>query len=122
TCVDCHGSVTAKANGITSGFAALPEQNKNQINQRTKDKKPLIGRDLTRLKFRAPDGKQKFILEVVKADTKRKNAAGRDIALKKGDIVQNSIVEPDLWWRVKQTSDTVDPQNRDYNVASAYAK
>ena len=53
---------------------------------------------------------------------KQKNAAGRDIALKKGDIIQNSIVEPGLWWRVSQTADTVDPQSRDYNPASAYAK
>ncbi len=121
-CIDCHGTVKAKANGITSGFAAMPAQNKAEINQRTKDNKPLIGRDLTRLKFRSPDGKQKFVLEVLKTDQKRKNANGREVPLKKGDIIQNSIVEPDLWWRVKQTTDTVDPQNRDYNAASAYAK
>jgi hypothetical protein len=121
-CIDCHGSVKAKASGITSGFAAMPTTNKAEINQRTKDNKSLIGRDLTRLKFRAPDGKQKFVLEVIKADTKRKNSAGRDIALKKGDIVQNSIVDPDLWWRVKQTLDTVTEGSRDYNPASAYAK
>ena len=100
----------------------MPTTNKGEINQRTKDSRPLIGRDLTKLKFRSADGKQRFVLEVVKADTKRKNQTGRDILLKKGDIVQNSIVDPDLWWRVKQTKDTVDPQNRDYNVKSAYAK
>jgi len=121
-CIDCHGTVQAKANGITSGFAALPATNKGEINQRTKDNKPLIGRDLTRLKFRSADGKQKFVLEVIKADTRRKNAAGRDIALKKGDIVQNSIVDPNLWWRVSQTADTVTEGSRDYNPASAYAK
>jgi hypothetical protein len=121
-CTDCHGSVQSKANGITSGFAAMPISNKGEINQRTKDKRPLIGRDLTRLKFRSTDGKQRAVLEVIKADTKRKNKAGRDIALKKGDIVQNSIVDPDLWWRVKQTADTIDPASRDYNVQSAYAK
>jgi hypothetical protein len=121
-CVDCHGTVKEKANGITSSFAALPTTNKGEINQRTRDKKPLIGRDLTRLKFRSTDGKQRAVLEVIKADTKRKNQQGRDIALKKGDIVQNSIVDPDLWWRVKQTADTIDPASRDYNVQSAYAK
>lgn len=121
-CIDCHGTVKAKANGITSGFAAMPTTNKGEINQRTKDNKPLIGRDLTKLKFRAADGKQRFVLEVVKADRKQKNASGRDIALKKGDIIQNSIVDPDLWWRVKQTTDTVTEGNRDYNPASAYAK
>ncbi len=121
-CVDCHGTVKAKANGITSGFAAMPATNKGEINQRTKDNKPLIGRDLTRLKFRSADGKQKFVLEVVKADRKQKNASGRDIALKKGDIVKISIVEPNHWWRVKQTTDTITEGNRDYNPASAYAK
>jgi hypothetical protein len=66
-CVDCHGSVKARANGITSGFAAMPTTNKGEINQRTKEKRPLIGRDLTRFKFRSPDGQQRFVLEVVKA-------------------------------------------------------
>ncbi len=121
-CIDCHGSIKAKANGITSGFAALAPENKNELAARQKAGKPLIGRDLTRLKFRSPSGKQIPVLEVIQADVKRKNAAGRDIQLKKGDIVQNSIVEPDLWWRVKQTLDTVTEGSRDYNPASAYAK
>ena len=45
-----------------------------------------------------------------------------DIALKAGDIVQNSIVEPGRCWKVKQTIDTVTPGNPDYNEKSAYAK
>ena len=28
TCVDCHGSIWARANGVTSGFAAMPITNK----------------------------------------------------------------------------------------------
>ena len=56
-------------------------------------------------------------------DEKRKNpATGRDIQLKKGDIVQHSIVDSDLWWRVIQTADTVTEGNRDCRPASAYAK
>ena len=121
-CVDCHGSIKAKANGITSGFAAMPPDNKNELAQRTAANKPLVGRDLTRLRFRSPDGKRIAVLEVIAKDEKRKNSAGRDILLKKGDIVQHSIVEPDLWWRVKQTIDTVTEGSRDYNVQSAYAK
>ena len=121
-CVDCHGTIKAKANGITSGEAAMPPENKNELNQRKTANKPLIGRDLTRLRFRSPDGKRVPVLEVIQSDTKRKNANGRDIQLKKGDVVQNSIVEPNLWWRVKQTKDTITEGTRDYNPASAYAK
>ena len=121
-CVDCHGSIKAKANGITSGPAAMPPENRNEANARKAANKPAIGRDLTRLRFRAFDGKRLPILEVIAADVKRKNAAGRDIQLKKGDIIQNSIVEPNQWWRVVQTADTVTQSSRDYNPASAYAK
>lgn len=121
-CVDCHGSIKARANGITSGAAAMPPDNRNELNQRKTANKPLIGRDLTRLRFRMPDGKRQAVLEVLTKDEKRKNERGRDIQLKKGDIVQHSIVEPDLWWRVKQTIDTVTETSRDYNPASAYAK
>src|SRR4029078_2292656 len=32
------------------------------------------------------------------------------------------IVEPNLWWRVKQTQDTVTEGTKDYNPQSAYAK
>ena len=124
SCVDCHGSVKAKANGITSSFAAEAPENKNELNQRKNANKPLIGRDLTRLRFRSPDGKRQAVLEVITKDEKRPNpqSKGREIQLKKGDIVQHSIVDPDMWWRVKQTRDTVIEGERDYNVQSAYAK
>lgn len=121
-CIDCHGSINAKANGITSGAAAMAPENKNEITAREKTNKPLIGRDLTRLRFRSFDGKRLPILEVIARDIKRKDSSGKEIALKKGDIVQNSIVEPNLWWRVKQTTDTVTPGSPDYNEKSAYAK
>ncbi|CAN5633213.1 hypothetical protein BH10ACI3_BH10ACI3_13930 [soil metagenome] len=121
-CIDCHGSMKAKANGITSGPAALPLENKNELNQRKTANKPLIGRDLTRYRFRSADGKKLPILEVLTRDTKRKDSNGNEVSLKKGDIVQNSIVEPGLWWRVKQTADTITPGNPDYNEKSAYAK
>ena len=100
----------------------MAPENKNELNRRKTANKPMIGRDLTLLRFRSYDGKRLPILEVVAADVKRKNSTGRDVQLKKGDIIQNSIVEPNLWWRVKQTKDTVTDGNRDYNPASAYAK
>ncbi|MGB7069158.1 MAG: hypothetical protein WBD22_06660 [Pyrinomonadaceae bacterium] len=121
-CIDCHGTVTNKANAITSGFAALAPENKNEITQRERAKKPVIGRDLTRLRFRSVDGKRLPVLDVIDRDTKKKDAQGNEIELKKGDIIQNSIVEPGLWWKVKQTADTVTSGSADYNVKSAYAK
>lgn len=120
-CVDCHGSMKQRANGITSGYAAQPPS-KNEIAQRERAKKPTIGRDLTRLDFRAPDGKKVRVLEILTRDTKRKDKAGNDVQLKKGDVIQNSIVEPGLWWKVTQTADTVTPGNDDYSEKSAYAK
>ncbi|PYT01706.1 MAG: hypothetical protein DMF63_02345 [Acidobacteria bacterium] len=121
-CVDCHGSMRSHASGITSGEAALAPETKSEITQREKANKPLIGRDLTRLRFRSPDGKRLPILEIIARDTKRKDASGNEIQLKKGDVVQNSIVEPGRWWRIKQTADTITPGNPDYNEKSAYAK
>ena len=121
-CVDCHGTIKAKADGITTGPGALAPTNKNELAQREKAGKPLVGRDLTRLRFRSPDGKRLPVLQVITADVKRKNAKGNDIQLRKGDVIQNSIVEPGLWWRVVQTVDTVTEGARGYNPASAYAK
>lgn len=121
-CVDCHGSLKEKTNGITSGFAAMPPENKNEITLRERAKKPLIGRDLTRLRFRATDGKRLPVMEILARDVKRKDSAGKEIELKKGDVIQNSIVEPNKWWKVTQTNDTVTPGNADYNEKSAYAK
>ena len=121
-CIDCHGTIKQKANLITSGFAAQPLTNENQIESRKKANEPTSGQDLTRLRFRSPDGKRQNVLEVIRRDTKRKDKNGNEIELKKGDIVQNSIVDPELWWKVKQTSDTVTPGNPDYNEKSAYAK
>lgn len=121
-CVDCHGSIMARANGITSGPAAMAPENRNELRLREQQRKPLIGRDLTRLRFRTPDGKRTPVMEILTRDTTRKDAAGNDVPLKRGDVIQNSIVEPGLWWKITQTADTVTPGNVDYSEKSAYAK
>ncbi|MEQ1645092.1 MAG: multiheme c-type cytochrome, partial [Pyrinomonadaceae bacterium] len=124
-CVDCHGSVKAKANTITSGPAAMPPP-RGEITQRERANKPVIGRDLTRLRFRAPDGRRLPILEVLTATTARNkkcnDETGKPIELKPGDIVQNAIVESGKCWKVTQTVDTVTAGNVDYNEKSSYAK
>lgn len=121
-CVDCHGSVKEKANGITSGYAAMEPENKNELRLRERQNKPPIGRDLTRLRFRSTDGKRLPVMEILTRDTKRADANGVEVELKKGDVIQNSIVESGKWWKVTQTNDTVTPGNPDYNEKSAYAK
>ncbi|HKP70615.1 MAG TPA: hypothetical protein VJV05_15115, partial [Pyrinomonadaceae bacterium] len=120
-CVDCHGSMKERANTITSGPGAMPVSEAEKARRETA-KKPITGRDLTRLQFRGSDGRRRSVLEVINRDAKRKDANGKDVELKRGDIVQNSIVEPGRWWKVKQTADTVTPGNPDYNEKSAYAK
>ncbi len=124
-CVDCHGSIQKKADGITSGFAADAPDNANEIERRKKNNQPEIGRDLTNVRFRTTDGKRKPVIEIINKDQKRKDEKGIEIELKKGDIVQNSIVMPTRWWRVKQTQETVQKTSNhpeDYNERSAYAK
>jgi hypothetical protein len=120
-CIDCHGTMRQRANTITSGPGAMPVSDAERA-RREQAKRPTEGRDLTRLQFRGGDGKRRSVLEVIARDVKRKDAKGNDVQLKKGDIVQNSIVETGLWWRVKQTADTVTPGSPDYNEKSAYAK
>jgi hypothetical protein len=59
------------------------------------------GRDLRTL--RTPSGKRRFIVE--------------------GDrIFQNSMVEENLTWEIKQTKATVDPKHEHYSALSAFAK
>ncbi|HEY2846409.1 MAG TPA: hypothetical protein VGI80_01245, partial [Pyrinomonadaceae bacterium] len=125
-CVDCHGSIKAKANAITSGPAAMAPTNKTELNNRKTANKPLVGRDLTRLTFRGGDGKRLPILQVMTASTaaskKCLDEKGNRVALRAGDIVQNAIVDTGGCWKVKQTIDTITPGNADYNEKSAYAK
>ncbi len=62
---------------------------------------PEGGRDLRTL--RTPSGKRRFVVQ--------------------GDrIYQNSMVEEDLTWEIKQTKATIDPGNDHYNPVSAFAK
>jgi hypothetical protein len=121
-CVDCHGTIKAKTNGITSGFAAMPPSANEIKNIREKRKLPVIGRDLTRLTFRSPSGSELKVMEILTSDKKKKDADGNEVQLRKGDVIQNSTVEPGKWWKVKQTLDTVTPGSADYNERSAYAK
>jgi hypothetical protein len=117
-CIDCHGTIRQRATLVTSGFAAGFTVKDSKFDQGP-------GRNLATIRFRSPEGDRQFLFQRIRADTKRKDDHGNEITLKAGDIVQNSIVVPGLWWRVKQTSDTINPNAahpEDYSVKSRYAK
>ena len=117
-CIDCHGTIRARATLVTSGFAAGFGVKDGKFEQGK-------GRNLATTRFRDPDGGRVFLFQRIRTDTKRKDENGNEITLKAGDIVQNSIVVPGRWWRVKQTSDTINPNAphpEDYSVKSRYAK
>lgn len=101
TCVDCHGTITEYAPLRMSGPAAEGNVWAGMITERTEENKN-VGRNLRAM--RTPFGKRRFE------------------ELPDGTIVQNSMVEPDLSWRVKQVRDTISPQHQDYNALSALSK
>jgi len=95
-CVDCHGSIYAKANLLTSGPAA----GQGRFNGKVINKK-----GFNMASIRTPSGKKLF--EVDKAT---------------GDVYQNSMVTKGLKWRVVQTVDSIDPTSKDYKEQSRLAK
>jgi hypothetical protein len=120
-CVDCHGSIRQRATLFTSGPAAALATG-DAAKSRAEKGQPLAGLDLTRIRTRDKDGAKIPLFQRLNADRKRKDEKGVEVELKKGDIVQNSMVEPGRWWRVKQTMDTITPGARDYSEKSRYAK
>lgn len=115
-CEDCHGSISKKAALITSGPAA-------PVTAAQPGKPAVVGRNLTRgLTTRDESGSKVPVFQRNTRDRKKKDETGKDIDLKAGDIVQNSMVVPGRWWRVSQTLDTVTPGTRDYNEKSRYSK
>lgn len=97
-CEDCHGSTTQKAvrmvNGIPKMYTSGPAAEEHP-------QRSIPGRDLTQM--RTPFGKRRF-------------------EVRGNHVVQNSMVEKDLSWEIKQVVDTINPRHRDYNALSALAK
>jgi hypothetical protein len=91
-CVDCHGTITERAHLATSGWAA-----------------PDGGTDLKGLPSASPDGLPRFEETV-------DNETGEPV------IVQHSVVDPALSWKVPQIMDSVNPASPRYNERSALAK
>jgi hypothetical protein len=120
-CEDCHGSIRRKANLFTSGPAAVTATGA-AAERRKSQNQPLVGQDLRRIRVRDETGAKIPLLQKIERDRKKKDESGKQIDLKTGDIVQNSMVVPGRWWRVTQTLDTVTPGTRDYSERSNYAK
>jgi len=114
-CADCHFSQDSHGSGLIMGEVA------NAVEIRCKDchgsstAYPTLrtsgpaadpkGNDLTLL--RNPDGQRRF--EWVERE-------GRQV------LIQRSLVDPKLEWRIKLTKDTVDRGSPDFNAKSARAK
>ncbi|MFY9620330.1 MAG: hypothetical protein WAQ99_11025 [Pyrinomonadaceae bacterium] len=118
SCIDCHGTIRERATLVASGFAAGAGVKDGKFTDGPK-------RNLATIRFRDPDGGRMFLFERMRNDRKRKDEKGNEIQLKAGDIVQNSMVVPGRWWRVSQTTDTINPSAphpEDYSLKSRYAK
>lgn len=115
-CEDCHGSIRQRATLFTSGPAA-------PVTAAQEGKPAVVGRNLLRgFTTRDAEGSKVPVFRRNPRDSKRKDESGKEIELKTGDIIQNSIVVPGRWWRVPQTMDTVTPGTPDYNEKSRYSK
>jgi hypothetical protein len=132
-CIDCHGSVKEPAKLTASGFAAGINLTDPAEGQSLKDGLYQRGqgrnlvRDLKTPFTRASGGRQVAIpvFQRINADVDKQDSNGKPVKLHSGDIIQNSMVEPGRWWRVKQTAYTATKtkgHEADYNWRSAYAK
>jgi hypothetical protein len=129
-CTDCHGTISEKGWPDTPpGGKAVPPLTSGPAAGKgmTRDGKyeEKQGRNLSAIvvPYLSADGSKVRLFEKVRREKEvRKDASGKDVTLNRGDIIQNSMVEPGLWWRVKQTLDTVTEGSRDYNWKSHYAK
>ncbi|HEY6229660.1 MAG TPA: hypothetical protein VIW64_00220, partial [Pyrinomonadaceae bacterium] len=120
-CEDCHGSIRERATLFTSGPAAATATGA-AAERRKSQNQPLTGQDLTRIRVRDESGAKIPLFQKIARDRKKKDESGKDVDLKTGDIIQNSIVVPGRWWRVIQTIDTITSGTRDYSEKSRYSK
>ncbi|MDT4895061.1 MAG: hypothetical protein QOH25_138 [Acidobacteriota bacterium] len=129
-CTDCHGSISEKGWPDTPpGGKAVPPLTSGPAAGKgiTRDGKyeEKQGRNLSTIivPWLSADGSKVRLFEKIRKEKEvRKDASGKDVTLLRGDVIQNSMVEPNVWWRVKQTVDTITEGSRDYNWKSHYAK
>ena len=98
-CEDCHGTTEKRAVQTEKGIPRMHTSGPAAAEDRHNPKNN--GRDLTTM--RTPFRKRRF-------------------EVRGNRVIQNSMVEPDLSWEIKQVKDTIDPAHQDYNALSALAK
>lgn len=114
-CVDCHYSQDSHGDGYIHGEVASAVEIGCKDCHGTASKLPNLytsgpaarpgGADLTAL--RNPDGKRRFEWTV---------EDGRDV------LLQRSVLDPDLTWKVSLVKDSITKDHPDYNEKSAWAK
>lgn len=115
-CADCHYAQDSHGNGLIYGEVANAIEIGCKDCHGTPDAYPTLrtsgpaappkGNDLTLL--RNPDGKRRFEW--------RQGESGKRV------LIQRSIVDPDLLWRVSLVKDSVDPAYPQFNAKAARAK
>lgn len=115
-CADCHFGQDSHGNGLIYGEVANAIEIGCQDCHGTPDALPTLktsgpaappkGRDLTLL--RNPNGERRFEWTT--------DNNGERI------LIQRSIVDPALWWRVSLVKETVDKESRYFNPAAARSK
>ena len=119
-CADCHGTINSRATLLTSGPSAGMSAEDGKFNMSDKGRN-LSQRGRTGILAETETGAKVPVLQ--RGPLKKKDpATGQDVQITRDEIIQNSLVEPGKWWRVKQTLDTVTPGHKDYNEQSRYAK
>ncbi|HEV2763105.1 MAG TPA: hypothetical protein VGV38_08930, partial [Pyrinomonadaceae bacterium] len=126
-CKDCHGTIRERATLLTSGFAAGQGVRDGKLVDEVKGRNLRDSSRASGFFTTDADGRRVAVFQrAPRAGLKKKlkEADGKEteVTLPEGTIVQNSLVEPGRWWRVKQTIDTLDPKSGDYNELSRYAK
>src|SRR5207248_7060735 len=105
SCSDCRGTVRPPASLSPSGFAAGINLTDPAEGQSVKDgfyqrgKGRNLVRDLKTPFTRTSGGRQVAIpvFQRITSDTDKKDSTGKTVKLHAGDIIQNSMVEPDRW-------------------------
>ncbi|QUW01351.1 hypothetical protein J8C02_14525 [Chloracidobacterium sp. MS 40/45] len=132
SCQDCHGSIYAYANpkSLTTGFAG-------GARKKSADDALLTGQFTARNKTEseAPGGSNSLdgykTRTVYERDPSKRRARGfRQASVLevptagpyKGKVIQYSMVDPEKFWVVVQTRDSVTPGNEHYSEKSHYAK
>lgn len=132
SCQDCHGSIYAYANpkSLTTGFAG-------GARKKSADDALVTGKFTARNKTdaEAPGGSNSLdgykTRTVYERDPSKRRARGfRQASVLeiptagpyKGKVIQYSMVDPEKFWVVVQTRDSVTPGNEHYSEKSHYAK